>query len=169
MPELKGYGMSWLAILGVIGLLFGIAGYGLLDNTDYTKAELDTNYQTGYDQAKLDIKPEVITVVENNTVIKYEQATIKELYLDTAIMDFKEWLADNDNLKCDGRFYEFDEMTIGSMRSYDVQCNNGKCDNYDVQFNIRFNFEDDKDSCSHRYTATLSYENDSDEPEIRLN
>ena len=82
-------------------------------------------------------------------------------YLNTAVIDFMEYVDDEELFTCDGYEYNFDEISIS--RVYDNWNLDFNDDDYTVEFNIKLEFdEDDERSCKETFEVESYYEEDED-------
>jgi len=82
-----------------------------------------------------------------------------QAYLDKAVEDFMKHVDNEELFICDGNEYDFDEISVN--RIYDTYSVNFEDEDYDVNFKVKLEFdEDDERSCKKTFDVEASYEDE---------
>ncbi len=109
-----------------------------------------------------------VEVVKNVTVVETVEVEVEvpgiSGYIETAVIDFVDYLDDEDNLTCDSNDYDFNEVSVyrdWDNYGYSVAINDD--DDVTIDFTVRLKFDEDGErSCKETYNVEALYEEDED-------
>lgn len=167
MSKDNGMGLYW-ALLVVLAIVCGFIGYMAAPNAVVeTVPGEDIPFEVPV-QANLDKIAELEAELAAPTIVE-PMILDFNIFLDQAILDVAAELDDEDEfLTCDGDEFDDDEITVSRIYD-DWSYTQNDNDEYTVEFEAKYKFDDDKDlrACRETRAYSVFYE-DGEDPEVEL-